>query len=136
MEAEIEQGMDAGTEIKFPRMSEQSPGQIPGDIILHIKQKPHKLFKRRGKNLHMDLEITLKEALLGFDKKITHMDGHEVTIAKKTTTQPNEVMKIKEEGMPVHNFPSQHGDLHVKLKLQMPRSLTDSQKAALKDSLP
>ena len=32
---------------------------------------------------------------------------------------PNEIMKIKEEGMPVHNFPSQHGYLYVKLKIQI-----------------
>ncbi len=44
---------------------------------------------------------------------------------------PNEIMKIKEEGMPVHNFPSQHGSLYVKLKIQMPKSLNDDQKAAL-----
>ncbi len=78
LDAQIEQGMDSGSEIKFPRMSEQTPGQIPGDIILIVKQKPHKKFKRKGNDLHMDMEITLKEALLGFSKKIEHLDKHEV----------------------------------------------------------
>jgi hypothetical protein len=46
-------------------MSEQSPGMIPGDILLVVKQKPHKTCKRQGNDLKMDVEITLKEALLG-----------------------------------------------------------------------
>jgi DnaJ-class molecular chaperone len=44
-------------------------------------------------------------------------------------------MKIKEEGMPVHGVPSQHGDLFVKLKIQMPKTLTADQKAALEKIL-
>jgi DnaJ-class molecular chaperone len=131
LDAQIEQGMDNGSEIKFPRMSEQSPGMIPGDILLAVKQKPHKTFKRQGNDLKMDVEITLKEALLGFSKKVVHLDEHEVTVKKSSTTMPNEIMKIKEEGMPVHGVPSQHGDLFVKLKIQMPKTLTADQKAAL-----
>ena len=128
--------MDTGAKLTFPRKGEQTPGQIPGDIILIVKQEPHPTFKRRGKNLYMDMDITLKEALLGFKKTINHLDGHEVVITQEAISKPNEVLKIKEEGMPVHNFPSQHGDLHVKLKLQMPRTLTDAAKTAIQDNLP
>jgi hypothetical protein len=62
------------------------------------------------------------------------LDEHEVNVegmpvhGASSATMPNEVMKIKEEGMPVHGLPSQHGDLLVKLKIQMPRTLTADQK--------
>lgn len=128
--------MDAGAQLTFPRKGEQSPGMIPGDIILVVKQEPHPRFKRKGKNLYMDMDISLKEALLGFEKTVTHLDGHEVKIKQEAVSKPNEVLKIREEGMPVHNFPSQHGDLHVKLKLQMPKSLGEAARAAIKDNLP
>ena len=38
--------MADGSQIKFPRMSEQTPGQVPGDVIMTLKQKSHKTFKR------------------------------------------------------------------------------------------
>jgi DnaJ-class molecular chaperone len=39
------------------------------------------------------------------------------------------------EGMPVHNFPSQHGSLHVKFIVDLPASLTKEQKEALDKAL-
>ena len=130
------QGMDAGAKLTFPRKGEQTPGQIPGDIILLVKQEPHTVFTRKGKDLHMQMDITLREALLGFEKTVTHLDGHEVVVSQEGVSQPNEVLRIREEGMPVHNFPSQHGDLFVKLKLKMPRTLSESAKNAIREHLP
>merc|ERR1711998_139634 len=37
----IERGMSDGSTVRFPRMSEQTPGQVPGDVIMTIKQKRH-----------------------------------------------------------------------------------------------
>jgi DnaJ-class molecular chaperone len=48
---------------------------------------------------------------------------------------PNEIMKIKKEGMPLHNTPSERGHLYVKLKIQMPKTLNEDQKAALEKIL-
>lgn len=131
LKATIERGMPEGGEIKFPRMSEQSPGQVPGDVLMKIKQKRHRLFTRDGNDLHMALTISLKEALLGFSKTITHLDGHQVEIANKKITKPEQVKRLKGEGMPVHNFPSDFGDLLVRITVQMPASLTEDQQTAL-----
>lgn len=56
---------------------------IPGDVIFTIKQQPHNRFKRVGDNLYQDLTISLEEALLGFKKRINHLDGHLVEISSK-----------------------------------------------------
>merc|ERR1719181_125449 len=90
-------------------MSEQRPGQIPGDVIMRLGQKKHRLFNRDGNDLKMEMTITLKEALLGFTKTITHMDEHTVEISRKRITKPFFVKTIKGEGMPIHQFPSEHG---------------------------
>lgn len=127
----VERGIAEGAEIKFPRMAEQSPGQVPGDVIMTLKQKRHRVFTREGNDLHMTMEITLKEALLGFSKVVKHLDGHDVEVSKTSVTKPMSVKRIKGEGMPVHNFPSDFGDLHVKFVVQMPSSLTESQRKAI-----
>eukprot|EP00631_Chrysoreinhardia_giraudii_P003677 CAMPEP_0197419360 /NCGR_PEP_ID=MMETSP1170-20131217/4875_1 /TAXON_ID=54406 /ORGANISM="Sarcinochrysis sp, Strain CCMP770" /LENGTH=207 /DNA_ID=CAMNT_0042946455 /DNA_START=9 /DNA_END=630 /DNA_ORIENTATION=+ len=121
--------MDAGDEIRFPRKAEQLPGQIPGDVIVTLRQKPHPRFTRKGNDLHMDLVITLKEALLGFSKSFDHFDGHKVVVANPKISKPGEVKRIAGEGMPVKDVPSERGDLYVKLQFKMPADLTADQKA-------
>lgn len=129
LNAVIEKGMDAGAEIKFERMSEQRPGQIPGDVIMVIKQKPHDRFRREGNDLHMEMDISLRDALLGFRKTFTHLDGHEVVIdTGSRITRPFQVRRYEDEGMPHHEVPSNFGALHVKFKVIFPSSLTDVQK--------
>ena len=131
LEAVIEQGMGAGSKITFERMSEQTPGMIPGDIIMTLTQKPHPYLKRSGDDLHTTVTISLKEALLGFSKEISHLDGHKVKVSSLTPTAPDQVIKVSKEGMPKHNFSSEFGDLYVKLKVDFPRSLQEAQKKAI-----
>lgn len=133
LKAHVERGMDVGSELTFPRMSEQLPGQIPGNIVMTLKQKPHGRFTRKGNDLHMDMVISLKEALLGFSKKFDHLDGHAVVVAQSKTTKPGETKRIKREGMPHHNFPSEFGDLFVKFQFKMPTELTEAQRTAIGD---
>ena len=135
LEAVVERGMDTKSEIKFERMSEQRPAYIPGDVIMVLKQKRHKTFRRDGNDLHMDMDITLREALVGFTKTIQHLDGHDVEITSNgRVTRPFSVMHLKDEGMPHHGFPSQKGVLHVKFKVIFPGELSDEQKKFVEDN--
>jgi DnaJ-class molecular chaperone len=76
VEIEVEKGMAAGDTIVLEKEAEQVPDLAKGDLIFTIRQKKHNQFSRVGDNLYMDLQITLEEALLGFSKKIRHLDGH------------------------------------------------------------
>ena len=38
----------------------------------------HSLFERRGDDLYTNLTISLRDALVGFETEITHLDGHSV----------------------------------------------------------
>lgn len=67
---------------------------------------PHAFFTRNGNDLHCKVDITLKEALLGFKKKVKHLDNHFVRIDREGITKPGEVQVIKGEGMPHHEFSS------------------------------
>ena len=68
----IEKGTPPGHEQTFVMMSEQKPGQIPGDVIVAIQQKKHPQFRRDGNDLHVVQEISLKQALLGFSTVLDH----------------------------------------------------------------
>lgn len=75
---EVEKGMRDGDKILFKGESEQGFEFYPGDVYLTLKQHPHPLFKRQKNDLLLNLDVSLKEAILGFDKKIKHLDDHEV----------------------------------------------------------
>lgn len=73
---DVERGMRNNEQILFERQGEQRPDMIQGDITFVISQTPHNVFKRIENNLYINLDISLEEALLGFSKTISHLDGH------------------------------------------------------------
>ena len=105
-------------------MSEQKPGQIPGDVIMQvaarvvaicavlsdcsfcqIQQKEHSRFVRHENDLHTTIHVTLSQALLGFEYEIKHLDGHLAKVSKKTITKPLEVWhhSIAPQPAPLHH---------------------------------
>ena len=77
---DIERGMANNEKLLYEKQGEQVPDMIQGDITFVLKQQTHPVFKRVANNLYMNVDISLKEALLGFSRTVTHMDGHEFEI--------------------------------------------------------
>ncbi|KAJ8574508.1 hypothetical protein ON010_g4701 [Phytophthora cinnamomi] len=134
--ADIERGMPSSHQIVFERESEQRPGMVPGDVIFRLHQVPHNRFRRAGDDLHYDLDISLEEALLGYKKPMKHLDDRTVVLTNAKVTTPFEVRTVEGEGMPVHNYPSQHGNLHVHHEIRFPKKLSVEQKELVKELLP
>jgi DnaJ-class molecular chaperone len=55
-----------------------------------------------------------------------HLDKHAFTVASKPNQiiQPDEWIIIKGEGMPKRGNPTEFGDMHVKMKVRLPATLT------------
>jgi len=130
----IEKGMRDGDSITFEMMGEQRPKQIPGDVVFKLKLQKHKVFNRRGNDLQIKDKITLRQALLGFEKKIKHLDGHEVVIKRDGVTMPGAVMKVAEEGMPKKDDSSSFGDLYIEFSVQFPETLSAAQQKAISEN--
>lgn len=128
---DIEKGMQDGQEVVFYEEGEPIIDGEPGDLKFRIRTAPHDKFRREGNNLHATATITLAQALVGFEKTITHLDDHLVQIGTKGITKPKEVRKFKGEGMPLH-FSNKKGDLYVTFEVLFPTSLTDEQKSKIK----
>ena len=52
-------------------------------------------------------------------------------MAQTKITKPGETKRLKGEGMPHHNFPSEFGDLVVKFQIKMPAQLSGAQREAV-----
>eukprot|EP00747_Dinoflagellata_sp_TGD_P167325 gnl/TRDRNA2_/TRDRNA2_191499_c0_seq1.p1 gnl/TRDRNA2_/TRDRNA2_191499_c0~~gnl/TRDRNA2_/TRDRNA2_191499_c0_seq1.p1 ORF type:complete len:410 (+),score=82.57 gnl/TRDRNA2_/TRDRNA2_191499_c0_seq1:69-1232(+) len=134
LDVQVERGMRDGERVSFPRMAEERPGMIPGDVVLTMKQRKHPKFERRGNNLHMTIQISLIESLLGWSQTIRHLDGHTVELScckDGGVTKPFQHIVAKGEGMPLRDDPASFGDLVVKVQVTHPKKLTDAQKAAV-----
>ena len=137
LELTIEKGMRNNQNIVFKGEAEQSPDRLPGDLIMTLKENKHPFFKKRKDNdLYADIQLNLKEALFGYNKKITHLDKREFYVESKKITQPDEERIITGEGMPVHKFPSQKGDLHLKFNVVLPKSLNKKEKELIREIFP
>ena len=108
-------------------MGDQAPGIAPGNLIVVIRQLPHAQFFRQGAHLQTVVNLSLEEALLGFERELVHLDGHKVTLKRTGVTQHDEVQEIHGEGMPVNGNPSQYGILYVRYTITLPYELTVEQ---------
>lgn len=135
LQINIEKGMKNGQEIIFRKQAEQHPGVIPGDVIATIVELPHNTFRRDGNDLHTELRITLIEALLGFKRTITQLDGREIVVSRDDVTSPFQVIIIIGEGMPHHNIPSSRGDMLITVKVDLPTKITKQQREVLENLL-
>lgn len=129
----VEKGMRNGQEIAFDEMSDEEPDKEPGRLVFVIEELEDEKWKREGNNLKYTLDISLKQALLGFDLTIKHLDGHEVKVSKKGISQHSEVITIENEGMPIYGRSDYKGKLFVVLSVRFPRVLSGEQKKGLEE---
>ncbi|ORX77531.1 DnaJ-domain-containing protein [Anaeromyces robustus] len=132
----ITPGWKAGTKITYSGEGDELPNGQFQDIVFIIEDKPEQspIFKREGSDLRINLQIELWEALGGFSKYITHMDGHQVIITGgqgSDVVVPGQVLRIKGEGMPISKSPGQKGDLLVDVHVNFPRRISPDNKKTI-----
>lgn len=131
----IKPGWKAGTKIKFPGEGDELPDGQKQDIEFILEEKPHPHFRRESNNLHSIIPLSLVEALTGFSKKITTLDGKELAVGNKNVITPDQEMRFPGRGMPDQKNPTRHGDLVLKAKVTFPTQLTENQKSLIRQAL-
>ena len=127
---DIEKGMNNGETITFAGMCDEVAGSTdaPGDVVFKIHAADTEAVRREGNHLHLKIELSLKESLIGFKKEFEHFDGHVVGLSSNTVTAHGHIVRIKGEGMPIHDKYSEYGDLVVTYTVGFPKELTEEQK--------
>ncbi|KAJ3236816.1 hypothetical protein HDU78_004423 [Chytriomyces hyalinus] len=123
LEVFIDKGMKDGQKVTFTGEGDQAPGIIPGDIIIVVEEKPHDRFKRKGKDLFVDVKIDLLTALAGGSFAINHLDDRVlmVSILPGEVIKPDEIKCINGEGMPEYKRPYDKGNLYIKFEIEFPK---------------
>ncbi|PKY07249.1 DnaJ-domain-containing protein [Aspergillus campestris IBT 28561] len=134
LEANIKPGLRTGSKIKYRGVGDQEEGGRQ-DVHLIVTEKENPNFKRRGDDLVTTVDLSLKEALTGWDRIVRTIDGKSIRVSKPGPTQPGHEERYPNLGMTISKKPSERGDLIVRVNVKFPTSLTASQKDILKDVL-
>lgn len=149
LEVHVEKGMRDGQKISFKGKGNEKAGMEAGDINFIVQIKPHAMFKRKGADLLMTKEVSLRQALCGLAFQITHLDDRDIIIKTESgeIIKPEEshqdkmapyVKRIPGEGLPSLGNPFVRGDLYILFRVRFPSfgELSDEQIKALKAILP
>jgi molecular chaperone DnaJ len=105
-------------------------GGSSGDLQIAISVKPHKLFKREGTTIYLDMPISITQAALGATLEVPTLKSR-VSHKIPEGTQDGALFRIKGEGIQqLHG--SSRGDLVVRVKVEIPKRMTDKQKELLR----
>ena len=123
----IPAGVEDGMQLKMSEKGNDAPGNgISGDLIILIQVQPHKSLSREGDNLHMNLYVSLPEAILGASKEIDTVQGP-VRIRLEAGIQSGKILRLKGTGTPSLNGYGK-GDLLVHVNVWTPQHLSKEQK--------
>ena len=93
-------------------------GGPPGDAMVEINVAPHAFFERKGSDIHLELPITLAEAVLGSRVRVPTLTGA-VTMTVPKGSNTGSILRVKGKGVPDPKT-KKRGDQYVRLKVVLP----------------
>lgn len=93
------------------------------------------MYTRDGDDIVHNVDLELKEALTGWKRTVTTIDGKNLVVEKTGPTQPGSSDSYPGLGMPISKKPGQRGSFVVKYNVKFPTSLTTAQKQKLREIL-
>ena len=127
----IPAGVHDGSRIRLAGKGEAGPlGGEPGDLYVTTRVTPSPVFRQRPDgNLEVELPVTVAEAIQGATVEVPTLNGSK-RIKIPAGTQHGSTQRLKGEGPP---RPSGRGsgDIHYRVKLDVPTELTEEQREAV-----
>lgn len=105
-------------------------GGPAGDLYVTVYVKPHKMFKRDGQDIMLEMPVSFAQAALGATLTVPTVDG-KVQYDMPEGTQTGTVFRLRGSGVPNINGRGR-GDQYVKVTVEVPRNLNGEQKELLR----
>ncbi len=116
----IPAGSEEGRQIRLKGQGQPAPGGGPdfaGDAIITLRITRHPLFRVEGRDLYLDLPVTLYEAALGGQIQVPTLTGA-VEMNLPAGAGGGKAMRLRGKGL--HAAGTTPGDLYVTLKIVLP----------------
>ena len=133
VDVKIPAGVEDGMQLRVSgKGNEPVTDGIPGDLLILISEIEDNDFKREGNNLHLDLYISISDAVLGVSKEINTVNG-KVRIKLDAGIQSGKILRLRGKGLKsVNGYGS--GDLLVHVNVWTPKTLSKDQKNFFEDN--
>ena len=128
----IPAGVDNGARLRSSGNGEAGlRGGSAGDLYVILHVKPHEIFHREGDDLICEVPISFVQATLGSEIEVPSLDA-KLQIKVPPGTQSGTIFRLKGKG--VKNVQGYgHGDLHVRVVVEVPTKLNSAQKQKLQE---
>jgi curved DNA-binding protein len=116
----IPPGAEPGKQIRLRGKGEAGVrGGPPGDLYITPRIRPHPILTRSGRDLAMELPITVGEAVRGAEVEIPTPDGM-IKVKVPAGAQSGQQLRVKGKGVAAHKqIPA--GDLYLRLMVRVPK---------------
>lgn len=123
IEVKIPAGAKTGTKVRV------AGGGPDGnsDLYLVVNVLPDARFTVDGQDLTTEIKVDLYTAILGGTVVVSTLAGN-VSLTIPAGTQPGQTFRLKERGLPHLRQPNSFGNLLVKAKVEIPRTLSKDQR--------
>ncbi|MBU6500008.1 MAG: DnaJ domain-containing protein [Rhodospirillales bacterium] len=101
LEVRIPAGLQSGQVLRLRGKGAPShhPGQPPGDALIEVTILPHPIFRREGRDIHLDLPISIAEAVLGARVSVPTIEG-KVSMAIPPGAETGTRLRLRGRGVP------------------------------------
>ena len=96
IDVKLPKGIESGTKIRLSGKGQEGPAGR-GDAIVSVEIASHPFYTREGRNIRLNLPVTLKEAVLGAKVKVPTPEGP-VMVSIPKGSSSGKVLRLKGRG--------------------------------------
>jgi len=124
-------GVADGMQLSMSGKGNETPGGIPGDLLIVIEEIADEVLQRDGNNVIFDLYVSFIDAALGAQIEVPTIDG-KVKIKLEPGTQSGKVLRLKGKGINDINGYAK-GDQLIHVNVWTPKQLTKEERQTLEN---
>lgn len=105
---------------------------VNGDLIVVIMDaKEDKRFVRSGNDVRFVIDVSVVDAILGCEKKISTIDGKTLSVSVPKGVHDGSVLRLRGYGLPDYNNPNVRGDIICAVSVSIPKTVNTDEEALL-----
>jgi molecular chaperone DnaJ len=132
IQIDIPSGVVDGMTLQVHGAGISSQSNLPGDLLVTIHIKPHKIFERlEDGHILYNVDLNYTDLVIGTEVKVPTLHGDE-KIKVPQGTQIDSVFRLRGKGLP-HYGRRDRGDQIIKINLVIPTKLSERQKWLVKE---
>merc|ERR1711957_88702 len=97
-----------------------------GHLFVTVQVQPHEAFRQVDDDIHLDVALSLRQALLGGQLRIPTLKGGTEVLSVQASTQPGATKVIRGRGPPKLGGDGR-GNMVLRFMLRLPKLLTKRQ---------